>query len=54
MVEINGSGVGFRSTIGGVKQSGIGREAGPEGFEPYIEYKAIGLPNAYFDALAAE
>jgi betaine-aldehyde dehydrogenase len=54
VVEINGSGVGFRSPIGGVKQSGIGREAGPEGFEPYIEYKAIGLPNAYFDALAAE
>ena len=54
VVEINGSGVGFRSPIGGVKQSGIGREAGPEGFEPYIEYKAIGLPKAYFDALAAK
>ena len=54
VVEINGGGVGFRSPIGGVKQSGIGREAGPEGFDPYIEYKAIGLPKAYVDALAAK
>lgn len=54
VVEVNGGGVGFRSPIGGVKQSGIGREAGPEGFQPYIEYKAIGLPKAYADTLAAE
>jgi aldehyde dehydrogenase (NAD+) len=52
VVEINGYGVGFRSPIGGVKSSGIGREAGQEGFEPYIEYQAIGLPKAYADTLA--
>jgi betaine-aldehyde dehydrogenase len=45
VVEINGCGVGFHSPIGGVKASGLGREAGPEGFEPYFEYKAIGVPN---------
>lgn len=47
VVEINGCGVGFCSPIGGVKASGMGREAGPEGFEPYFEYKAIGVPKGY-------
>lgn len=51
-VEINGGGVGFRSPIGGVRQSGIGREGGVEGFEPYTEIKSIGLPRAYADRLA--
>jgi aldehyde dehydrogenase (NAD+) len=53
-VEINGSGVGFHSPIGGFKQSGIGREAGPEGFDAYVELKSIGLPPAYADALSRE
>ena len=52
-VEINGGGVGFASPIGGVKDSGIGREGGREGFEPYLEVKSIGLPKAYADGLAA-
>ena len=30
--------------FGGYKQSGIGRENGKEGFEEYLEIKAIGLP----------
>ena len=51
-VEINGAGVGFASPIGGVKQSGIGREGGREGFEPYLEVKSIGLPKAYADSIA--
>ncbi|WP_336812986.1 aldehyde dehydrogenase [Bosea sp. MMO-172] len=51
-VEINGSGVGFHSPIGGFKQSGIGREAGLEGFDAYVELKSIGLPPAYADALS--
>ena len=50
-VEINGAGVGFASPIGGVKQSGIGREGGREGFEPYLEVKSIGLPKAYADSI---
>ena len=43
-VELNGSPVGFHSPIGGWKRSGIGREAGPEGFDAYVELKSIGLP----------
>ena len=30
--------------FGGYKQSGLGRENGQEGFEEYLEIKAIGLP----------
>jgi aldehyde dehydrogenase (NAD+) len=30
--------------FGGYKQSGIGRENGLQGFEEYLEVKAIGLP----------
>ncbi|MCD2197675.1 aldehyde dehydrogenase [Actinomycetospora endophytica] len=43
-VEVNGSPVGFHAPIGGFKSSGIGREAGPEGFDAYVELKSIGLP----------
>jgi len=51
-VEINGGGVGFHAPIGGVKASGLGREGGPEGFDPYVEIKSVGLPKAYADELA--
>ncbi|MCW4355719.1 aldehyde dehydrogenase [Hoyosella sp. YIM 151337] len=34
----------FTSPFGGYKSSGFGREFGPEGIEPYIEYKSISLP----------
>lgn len=50
-VEINGSGIGLMSPAGGVKASGIGREQGPEGFDPYIEFAAIGLPEALAERL---
>ncbi|GAB92551.1 aldehyde dehydrogenase [Gordonia rhizosphera] len=43
-VELNGSGVGFHAPIGGFKHSGIGREAGLEGFDAYVELKSYGLP----------
>ena len=43
IVELNGSPIGLSAPMGGVKGSGIGRENGPEGLEPYIEYKAIGI-----------
>ncbi|MFC4082949.1 aldehyde dehydrogenase [Amycolatopsis samaneae] len=44
-VEVNGNPVGFTAPIGGFKNSGIGREAGLEGFDAYVELKSYGLPN---------
>ena len=44
-VEVNGHPVGFTAPIGGFKNSGIGREAGPEGFDAYVELKSYGLPS---------
>lgn len=43
-VEVDGNLVGFAAPIGGVKNSGIGREAGLEGFDAYVELKSYGLP----------
>ncbi|WP_034269044.1 aldehyde dehydrogenase [Haloechinothrix halophila] len=34
----------FAAPFGGFKASGIGREFGPEGIEPYVEYKSVALP----------
>ncbi len=42
-VELNGSPAGFQAPMGGVKFSGVGREFGPEGLEPFIEIKSIGI-----------
>lgn len=43
-VEINGSPSGYSAPVGGVKGSGLGREGGIEGLEPYLEPKSFGLP----------
>ena len=51
-VELNGNSAGFCSPMGGFKNSGIGREAGPEGFDAYVEPKSIGLPTSLADALS--
>lgn len=40
-VSINGLQLDPGIPFGGYKQSGIGREAGPEGLQPYLETKAI-------------
>ena len=42
-VEVNGKPAGFGAPIGGFKCSGIGREAGPEGFDEYVELKSYGI-----------
>jgi aldehyde dehydrogenase (NAD+) len=41
----NGHGLDVHIPFGGFKQSGYGREGGPEGIDPYLETKAIFLPN---------
>ena len=47
VVAINSSMIlDFNAPFGGFKQSGIGRELGPEGIDPYTEYQTIILPPA--------
>jgi aldehyde dehydrogenase (NAD+) len=44
-VNINGAAfLGGDAPFGGYKQSGVGREMGPEGFEEYLETKTIAYP----------
>ncbi|UKA60473.1 aldehyde dehydrogenase [Arthrobacter sp. FW306-2-2C-D06B] len=50
-VELNGSPAGLRAPMGGFKASGIGREAGPEGIDPYVEIRSIGLPSGFATVL---
>lgn len=51
-VEVNGAPVGFTAPIGGFKASGIGREAGLEGFDAYVELKSYGLAPDMFDMIS--
>ena len=41
----NMSPMDFAAPFGGYKESGLGRELGPEGLHAYLEYKTITLPN---------
>jgi betaine-aldehyde dehydrogenase len=50
-VELNGSPAGFNVPMGGVKNSGVGREFGPEGLDPFVESMSIGLPAEAADAI---
>lgn len=45
-ISVNGLQLDPGVPFGGFKQSGIGREAGPEGIEPFLETKAIYLPKS--------
>jgi aldehyde dehydrogenase (NAD+) len=51
-VEINGNSAGLHAPMGGFKASGIGREAGLEGFEAYVELQSLGIPRELADTLA--
>jgi aldehyde dehydrogenase (NAD+) len=44
---VNGLGMNMAAPFGGYKQSGIGRELGPEGLTPYLELKSISVPASY-------
>jgi betaine-aldehyde dehydrogenase len=41
---VNGFMLEFGAPFGGYKESGIGRELGPEGLAGYLEYKSVSLP----------
>ncbi|MFT3660990.1 MAG: aldehyde dehydrogenase [Gordonia sp. (in: high G+C Gram-positive bacteria)] len=50
-VEVDGAGTGFKAALGGFKHSGIGREAGLEGFDGFVEITSFGVSGALADTL---
>ena len=43
--------IDFATPFGGYKESGVGREFGPEGLDIFLEKKAIALPGGYTPAV---
>jgi betaine-aldehyde dehydrogenase len=50
-VGINRFGINVSAPFGGVKNSGVGREHGPEGYDSYLEYVPYTLPPELADEL---
>lgn len=53
-VGINRFGVNVSAPFGGVKNSGVGREHGPEGYDSYLEYVPYMLPPELADKMLAD
>jgi acyl-CoA reductase-like NAD-dependent aldehyde dehydrogenase len=43
-VSVNGGRLNMSAPFGGYKQSGLGREFGPFGFEEFLEVKKVEVP----------
>ena len=43
MISVNGARQAYGTPFGGFKESGLGREMGPEGLTSYLEFKSIAL-----------
>jgi acyl-CoA reductase-like NAD-dependent aldehyde dehydrogenase len=49
VVEVNGRPAGLAAPFGGFKDSGLGRENGPEGLDSFTELRSLGLPPDWAD-----